>query len=375
MKTDNRRAAVWLYDGDHLRHPFIRLAAETLVDAGFSVTVIDWATERDSLRYEHLALRPTPLRLGPIHVRGSGAARLMAREVREATARRPSAVLATMPMALMAGWRAARRTDARLVYYPFELYGEQHYKPPYLLRRFELCALRRGIDALITQNEERARVYVEERGARVAPTVVHNYKLVRRVQSSGRLRALLALSPESRIVVYEGQLQKGRALDRLIACLQYLPEDVKLVCMGQRFPWWEEMIEPLLGEPSMKRRVLVAPEVPEDEVAGLAADADVGVIIYDDEVRNNRLCEPGKLSDYLSAGIPVVAPSFPTIQPVIESHRIGATFDTLDPKSIAGAIESVLSVPRETWCEALEEAGEKLTWKTQVDAFIGAVSG
>src|SRR5437667_416694 len=37
------RSLVWLYYGNHIEHPFIRVAAESLASTGIDVTVIDRA--------------------------------------------------------------------------------------------------------------------------------------------------------------------------------------------------------------------------------------------------------------------------------------------------------------------------------------------
>ena len=372
------RRVVWLYHGDHRQHPFIPAALDALVAAGWDATIVDLAAERVDGRYRH---RPRPS--ARIDRTGVGAwlakawrqAGLWLWMLREAWRVRPACIIATMPHAAAAGWLVATVQRARLVYYPFELYGEQHGSVPALMRRLERELLRRGIDALVTQNEHRARVYVEERGARVAPTIVHNYKPRRRVRPGGRLRGLLDLPAHVRIVLYEGYLTEGRWLDRLVAAAPYLPADTRLVLMGQETAWWTRHGAALLRDPEIAAHVRVAPCVPHGVVADWVADADVGVIIYDDQVRNNVYCEPGKLSDYVLAGLPVVAPDFPSIGPVIRRLGIGRCFQTPDPKAIAAAIRTVLGTPRAVFAPGLARAAAELVWETQVPAFLEAVTG
>jgi hypothetical protein len=92
-------------------------------------------------------------------------------------------------------------------------------------------------------------------------------------------------------------------------------------------------------------------------------------------VRNNVFCEPGKLSDYVNAGIPVVAPNFPTIEPVIKQFNIGSTFDKLEARTIAQSIDEVLRISKDKWKEPLSEAAEKLVWDTQLPNLLGAIEG
>lgn len=379
LSTKHSAQVVWLYYGDHLQHPFIRLASDALVEAGYSLCVIDGAPRSGELRYRHVALRlpllrPTSglrQRVWKFCGMVGGLAGMLFRALRA----RPQTIIATLPHAALVGWIVARALRRRLVYYPFELFGEQSGPVPRLMCAVEKLLLRRGVDAVITQNDARARVYRDERSARVAPTVVHNYKARRTVTRRGRLVEGLGLSASVDIVLYEGQLTGGRWLDRLIQAAEYLPSSARLVLMGERTPWWELHGGPLLANPRIAGQVLVASFVPHDQLLEYVADARVGIIIYDDAVRNNFYCEPGKLSDYVMAGVPVVCPDFPTVGPLVQRLGIGQSFAGSDPRAIAHAICQVLARPSEAWQPALTRASSILSWETQQAAFLQAVIG
>ncbi len=89
----------------------------------------------------------------------------------------------------------------------------------------------------------------------------------------------------------------------------------------------------------------------------------------------NYLCEPGKLSDYVLAKVPIVAPNFPTIEPVIAEYGVGVCFDGSSPEAIAAAIVRVLEPGRSHWLPALEKAGRRLVWSTQALDLVAAVTG
>ena len=135
------------------------------------------------------------------------------------------------------------------------------------------------------------------------------------------------------------------------------------------------VLEPLLKDPTIAGKVLVAPFIQHENLLEYVADADVGVLIYDSNSRNSLYCEPGKLSDYVFAGVPVAASRLPTLEPVIRRLGIGETFANPTPQEIAQAINKVLSVPKANWKNALEKAREELAWETQVETFLEAVSG
>jgi glycosyltransferase involved in cell wall biosynthesis len=290
---------------------------------------------------------------------------------------RPQVVLANLPIGLAVGVWLKRCFGCRLVYYPLELYGEQASPFSKFWKWSERRSLRH-VDALITQNPQRAEVYTRERRARVTPRIVNNYKRRRTVPPSGRLRERLKIPADRAVVLYEGMLTNGRWLDRLLRAAPLLPEHSHLVLMGKidnAHGWWDSSMAVLLQDPVVRDRVSVLPWVKPHEVMGYVSGADVGVITYDDSCRNNYFCAPGKLSDYVLAGVPIVAPAFPSIGPVIERYGIGTTFESPEPPTIARAVARILAVPRCTWREALERAAQELVWETQLPEFLAAVIG
>jgi glycosyltransferase involved in cell wall biosynthesis len=164
-------------------------------------------------------------------------------------------------------------------------------------------------------------------------------------------------------------------LDKLVDSVRYLPDNVCLGFIGRKRRWWVEAVEPLLADADIGNKVIVGPLIPHDDLLSYVADADAGVIIYDDLVRNNYYCAPGKLSDYVLAGVPIIAPDFPTIGPVIERWNIGVTFPGSEPQEIAKAILEVLDTPRHKWDTSLDIARKELVWETQVPTLLQSVTG
>lgn len=367
---------VWLCDQDHLLHPFIPLAAETLQESGYELTVMDRSQSRGQTKYRH---RPVPfsrkwISIAGIKIPGSGRIKtwlgwsvFFFRLLRM----KPSIIICDLPMTLRLGWWMKRIKGCKLVYYPFELFGEQHSRVPSRWRHWERTVLGKGIDALITQNRERATVYEQERGSRVKAAVIRNFKPIpAERRNTGDLRSLPGIDRDTKVIIYEGLLIPGRSLENLVRSVDFLPSCIKLVFIGPMTSWWEENVAPLINSKEIIDKIIVKGPVSQDVLPGFISDADAGIIIYDDKARNNRFCEPGKLSDYIFSGIPVVAPDFPTIGALIREYQIGKLFSSLEPEEIARAIESALSKPREEWKPFLEKAASELNWQRQKSGFV-----
>ena len=443
------RRVIWAYDREHTLHPFIVLGLKTLVEAGWTATVVsaDKAAEGapyDSFdafsfegrvkRYQHV-VHGVRGKLEKDAVQVKRAREKLARRLAETTAdgrlrglerlwfqakeralfawhegiqawravlkwaanvRRLSidtwtiylggfarlrslegeVMIASRPEAAVWACIAAKLRGMRFVYFPFELYGEQITKPNRMVAWLERVMLRHFVDAVLTQNESRSEVLVKERGARVTPLLVHNYKPIHsQKRQPGRLRAKHQIAAGKKIVLYEGVIVDGRWLEFVAQSVLHLPEDVVMVLMGQEKMKWRQVHGAEINDALATGRLILAPPVPHDELLDYVADADVGVIIYDDSVRNNVFCEPGKLSDYISVGVPVVAPNFPTIGPVVQDRGLGHCFDGHSPEAIAATLKSVLDKPKSRWAAALKRACSELTWETQAPNLLAAVEG
>ena len=84
----------------------------------------------------------------------------------------------------------------------------------------------------------------------------------------------------------------------------------------------------------------VAPDILVESLAGF----DVGLVINRPVTLNDELVLPNKLFEYLMAGLAVVAPRLPALEPVLDG--VGLTFPAGDVAALAGALE-VLAADRE----------------------------
>lgn len=103
------------------------------------------------------------------------------------------------------------------------------------------------------------------------------------------------------------------------------------------------------------------------EVVRLLAGVRAGLVIFH-PFPNHTEAMPHKMFEYMAAGIPVIASNFTFWRPIIADTKCGLLVDPKDPKSIAGAIEYLLTHPKEA--EEMgrrgREAVEKIyNWRTQ----------
>ena len=82
-----------------------------------------------------------------------------------------------------------------------------------------------------------------------------------------------------------------------------------------------------------------------DELVPYTASADIGILLYRNDCRNNYYCAPNKLFEYMMMGLPVIAANYPGLLPLVEGEDVGLCVDPESPKAIAGAVNRLAGDP------------------------------
>jgi glycosyltransferase involved in cell wall biosynthesis len=249
-------------------------------------------------------------------------------------------------LTLPAAWLAANRNHAKLVYDAHELETGREVSSSRLAEVYKRTwafpekAFIRRADAVITVNESIANEL--ERLYRIPrPTVVMNCPEYLPVLRANRLHEELAIPADQKIVLYQGQIAKGRGIECLIQSIQSMP-NVSVVALGVG-PALEEYRN--LVNSNQWERVYLPGKVPLAELPSYSASADLGVVLTEDTCLSYHLSLPNKLFEYIHAGLPVIASNLPEIARVISAYQIGEVVNPDDPMDIARAISRLLYDP------------------------------
>lgn len=246
--------------------------------------------------------------------------------------------------ALLPAVLAARLRGKRVVYRAHELWPEAStgVPVPWFWRWLDGALVPR-CDAVVTPEENRSRIYREELGARRPPLTVRNCPPWRPPLESTLLRDELARRGVacSTIVLYQGLVDSMRCIEEMAEASRRFDDGVVLVVLGSGFGPWARPAERLAGHD----RIVVLPRVPYDRLAPYTASADVGILLYRDDCRNNRYCAPNKLFEYLMMGVPVIAAHHPGMRALVEGEGVGLCVDPEDPAQIAAAVNRLAADP------------------------------
>jgi len=201
--------------------------------------------------------------------------------------------------------------------------------------------------------------------------VIPNYRRAQTLAPSPRLRERCGLGPGDALVLVISKITDS--LEEVLGGLALLPGHVHLAVMGRLYPEaYRARIEGLIKERRLARRVHLLEPVPYAELGGTAAGADLGLIVRDTGIVNNRVSLPNRIFDYMAAGLPVCSPDIPDIARILRDHDMGVVLDATDPQAWARAIRAALARRQEMHVNALA-AARAMVWENLEEPLFAAL--
>jgi glycosyltransferase involved in cell wall biosynthesis len=354
----------------------VKREAKTLSQAGYKVKIFDFdgqAPQHESLNgveVSRIRIRTRDLLPKNTFFRGVKYLEYLLSACRQAVRERADIYHAHDLYPLAPAFLGARLRGAKVVYDAHELWTEQGRMSNFVARiwrKIESFLLPR-VDAALTVNEYIAEILHVEYGAKEKPVVVMNCQPY--AASPGRTLKLVNFLRDrgiqgKRIVLHQGTLMPDRGLSQLVRAFEFLEDDIVLILMGDGA--LRQELSVLVRQLGLDTRVWFHPPVSPDVLLAYTASADLGVVIYENTCRNNYLCSPNKLFEYLAAGIPIVMCDFPVLRRLFQKYEVGRAFDPGSPKSIASAIQFCLDDPAryERMCANTQQAMLEYNWENE----------
>ncbi len=142
------------------------------------------------------------------------------------------------------------------------------------------------------------------------------------------------------ILIYAGMLSEDRGIKQMVEAIYYLEEYSRLVLIGKFvYPDFEEEVKKIAD-----KRVEFIGQIPYEKVFEYLINADIGMILFH-PTPNNIAAACGrnnKTYEYMSAGLPIIAPNIPGWKEMIEDGGYGIVVDPQDPEDIAGGIKRLI---------------------------------
>jgi glycosyltransferase involved in cell wall biosynthesis len=285
---------------------------------------------------------------------------------------------------LLLGYLVIKRNKAKIVYDSHEYWPSRtvftktffdHIKG--LIRnpifRFMEKYLIKRVDAVISANDT-SGLALSKHYKIAQPVSIYNYHSLENQKSSNILRNRLGLE-DKKIMLYLGGINKGRGILELVSSLKYLPDKFNLVFLGKGR--YKEFALNLAKKLGVKDRVHFPNAVPPKEVVKWASSADIGVSPIQNISMSYYFSSPNKVFEYLMAGLPIAVSNFPEMKRIMSRHHVGEMFNPDDPKSIAKAVNKILTnedYSKKLRANALRAAREEYNWEKESKKLINLYS-
>jgi glycosyltransferase involved in cell wall biosynthesis len=263
------------------------------------------------------------------------------------------------------------------------IYHTQDFLEPgrYPLRARCERVVARGARIVVVNEVNRGRalqsLYRLSRPPVVTPTALPRDWPFPGVNAESRIRLTRnATSRESKVIFHIGGYSPVRCTEPLIRALCHLEERYLLVLTSSpEGSASAARIAEVAEGVGVARRVCLLPHLSFGGLLEAVAASDVGCLLYANDGIGNFYQGPGRLTEYVGCGVPVVASDFPGLRCVLERHGLGATADPERPESIARAIREVSEGRRDRgeWHAHLRRAFlEHLCFEAGADGFLHA---
>jgi len=192
-----------------------------------------------------------------------------------------------------------------------------------------------------------------------------NYKVVRNVP-------LLAASNEhlrsGNIILYQGAVNKGRGLDKLVLAVKNI--DATLwVCGNGNF--MEEM-RSVVQANDLSKKVIFFGMLQPEELKKKTAQAYIAVNPFERTGLNQYLSLSNKFFDYIHAGIPQVTMNYPEYRKINHQFKIAELIDDLSPEMITNAINKLFT-DKELYLQLKQNclaAKQELNWQIEKNKLL-----
>ncbi|MDC3411819.1 glycosyltransferase [Aquibacillus sp. 3ASR75-286] len=275
--------------------------------------------------------------------------------------------LNTLPQGyISAKWRFKKKP---LIYDSHEVQTSRTgYDSPWY-EKFERFFIKR-IDRMMVENDTRAKFNEDLYG--FYPYVLHNYPFKQkddRENDKIDLHQLLELPSDEKILLYQGGIQTGRGLEKLVEAFLLFKEGTLVFIGDGRIK--EELMQ-TVSERGLENKVKFLPKVPLKELPKYTRNAYLGFQVLNNVCFNHYSASSNKLFEYMMSEVPVVACAFPEIKKVVEDNQVGVTVDSHDPKDIARGVNFLLENPnkRDEYSRNCIEARKRYNWEEEQDSLL-----
>ncbi|MDL2227735.1 glycosyltransferase [Odoribacter sp. OttesenSCG-928-L07] len=155
------------------------------------------------------------------------------------------------------------------------------------------------------------------------------------------------------VLLYQGAINVGRGLERMIDAMQYLDNMVFNIAGDGDIV--AEMVK-YVEDKNLGDKVKFLGRIPLEKLPEITASADLGISLLDNLGLNYYYSLPNRIFDFAHAGVPVLATDFPEIHNILTEYSIGELVTDESPEALAKSIKEAI----EKWTTMEETKRENI---------------
>lgn len=251
---------------------------------------------------------------------------------------RPTCVVAHGSQALPIAAIAAILSRRKLVYYAHELSCESAGTSWLRLAGVLEMQIARRCAIVACASSDRAEILQKRLQLTKRPVVVDNAPLRNAMNCSCHVETAVSYARKQtelaeHVLVYTGRIGENVGMREICGALDMLPQNYVLVVAGAVDRGFAEEFRRL----TRSSKVFYYGVVPYAHLRRWLQGADAGLVFYKAVNANTTFAAPGKMYEYVAAGLPVVCNSFPLGVQLIQENGLGECVSEISPECIASA--------------------------------------
>jgi alpha-maltose-1-phosphate synthase len=236
--------------------------------------------------------------------------------------------------------------------------------------------LMREASAVVTVCDSIIEALATELGEGRRATLVRNIPALDAVPTKHYppLKQQLGLPDDQFVLLWQGGTGSTRLIEPIIEALAFAPKCI-FVIRGPSLDLFGMDYQAIAGRIGAQDRLILQEPVPSSDVVAAARGADAGIWTLPALCRNFTYALPNKIFEYTASNLALLVADYPEARRMVETHRIGLTFDPYDPTSIAAAINRLIDDPafartcRDNTTVALATLDAESEWKKLVTLY------
>lgn len=138
------------------------------------------------------------------------------------------------------------------------------------------------------------------------------------------------------VLMLHGAFSEIRMVPQLLEALSLLPSRFRLVMTNRDHR--REEADALIDRFGLRDRVVRLPRCGFADMLAYSVNADAGVLFYQNNDLGNFFTAPGRLTEYLACGLPVIGTNHTGLENLVLRYGLGIAIDTTKPRCIADGI-------------------------------------